>query len=680
MSGLSLTERIRELFLDRRFHWAITIFFGVAVVLWFLLVTLFFNPFEKPLGPLSSVVPREADYFMNWKGAGDRFESFPELSVLSDFKASEQYAAWEAAGLNHGIEQQYGPLFEELKQVASALPVGLNIEKDLLQDVALAGRGAPVLAGRFDGVLMFRASMVVRAGVEALGFGFVRNKLPSSLGVEEHADGRWRIPQFPPFGHQDAWLMRLKDVILIASREDWLDKAHELSIRSGQDSLAQASVYHDHVEAHIKDQSSPLKIFLRRTPFQELVGTWPVPQSQGFWDSVLSRFFSTDVLRFLSGYWQPGKKFSGRFSGDVDLTPLPPFGQSWAEGKPLGKQDILTFAGMVPTKSFLFGAVAGDPGRVALQIESAMAPDIRRILDETVISSGQFQGVAHLLEGFDEALSSGFAFALRPNDFPSSALDVEHDDAPVPAFVVMARLRSGEKFNALIEFFKNNFHRFAGGGDRPKLTTVPLGGGTEGLSFATSAIPGTGEFVVLEVPSKRMVFLSNSYNYLREITEIAFLDNQDPRASGRKLVQTEGLQNLVNSLQGGAKAFVWAAPNHAEFWAEQWAEAQARVQFQNEMDAGQYQQWRPQEEARVRKELFDGRTTLSAAEQVRLQDAVDEALFARAEGSWESRKEGLLATERNRFLAMKILDWCGVTLALGRRQASIYLSGQLNLD
>ena len=80
----------------------------------------------------------------------------------------------------------------------------------------------------------------------------------------------------------------------------------------------------------------------------------------------------------------------------------------------------------MPADSFFFGVVAGDPGKVLQQVEGAMEPDIRRILDEIVVNTGQYQGVGHLLGEVGRAFSPGLCLSLRRDDYPGDAArDVE---------------------------------------------------------------------------------------------------------------------------------------------------------------------------------------------------------------------------------------------------------------
>lgn len=167
MRETGFLERLREFIGSRRFVWTLTILLGVVVVLYFLFVTFFFNPFEDDLEDTAAIVPQEVDYFLRWQDAGASFDRFPVPRVWSDFTETPIYQALEPSGElrrwgeEHGVEK----LVADLEQAAAELPAGLSLQQDLLREVALAGNGVPSLDGRFDGLLMLRVSFKVKAGV-----------------------------------------------------------------------------------------------------------------------------------------------------------------------------------------------------------------------------------------------------------------------------------------------------------------------------------------------------------------------------------------------------------------------------------------------------------------------------------------------------------------------------------
>jgi hypothetical protein len=98
------------------------------------------------------------------------------------------------------------------------------------------------------------------------------------------------------------------------------------------------------------------------------------------------------------------------------------------------------------------------------------------------------------------------------------------------------------------------------------------------------------------------------------------------------------------------------------------------------MDNGQFRTWRPEEKSRLRGEMFPGIKRLRPAQDQQLEDAVDQALFARADSQWQQRRVELTAQARAGMLSFRLLGWVGVSLEMGRRHSSLMITGELDLD
>ncbi len=684
MVELGFKDRLREFLTSRKFLWILTSLFALVVVLYFLFITFFFNPFEDPLADSAEVVPREAEYFIRWKGAGERFESFPVPKVWKEFEGTSVHAEMAASGLLAEWDQSMGvaEIVERLGSTQGTLPPGLSLEADLLREVALAGNGQPSLDASFDGMLMLRVSFKIKAGVSMLGYDFMRSKLPESLGIEDLGDDTYRLPQFAPFGFQDAYLSRIRDVVLLASSQEWIQRARQLDLQGGENSLARASVFHDNVEAYLAPGDQPVEVFMRWDPIRRELGTWPDPQPGDLVPLALSVFFNTDLLRYLAGYWKPGERFEGRFSGEIDRSRLTAFQRGWAESNSLSAKTLGDYAGMVPSDSFLFLGVAGNPGRVLKELSVVIPADLRQLIDESLINSGQYQGLAHLLGDISESFQSGLYLGLRQDDYPAmEGLEVEHDDYPAPVFILIGRPKSEAAYQELEEFFRSKISLMFSGQEAPAVTSVPVGGGENAISFATPLIPGTGEIVLhrLSVGRRQYVLISNSFKYLRHVEDTAFLADTDPRAAREKLAQVEGFQHATGLLQRGANLFLYFDPIQAKAWSDEFAVEVARQLFRDES----YElaaRLRPEVEREQRDFLFPGIAQLNQAQQNQLDAVVDDAMIERLEPEWANRQDRLIQQAKRSFLPSQALDWFSASLELSLRNASLIVSGDLNLS
>ena len=251
MASLGVLHRLREFLTSRRFAWILLGLVVALVLLYFLFATLFFNPFEDDLGDTAAIVPAEVDWFVRWQSAGAQMGEFPEPAVWDVVRGAPAYAEARDSGALERLGASTGVVgaINALRGVERYMPAGVSLKDDFLREIAVAGNGAMRFDRSFAGVVMLRCSFKVKAGLAFLGFGFVRNRLPESLQIESLGDGVYKIPQFEPFGFQDAFLMRINDVLMLASRRELLTSARALKARSGQESLAQASIFHDHVSA-----------------------------------------------------------------------------------------------------------------------------------------------------------------------------------------------------------------------------------------------------------------------------------------------------------------------------------------------------------------------------------------------------------------------------------------------
>jgi len=681
MSKVGYFDRLREFLRSRRFLWIVTIAFGMVLVVYFLFVSFLFNPFEDDLDNTAAVVDSQVDYFLRWKGAGERFVEFPEPRIWGDLKGTTAFRQLEEGGeiAAWGDSSGLQSLLGELGATLDRLPPALDLESDLLREVAMAGRGQPGLDAAFDGVLLLRVSFKVKAGVALLGFGFVRDKLPENLGLRDLAGGRFVIPQFEPFGFQDAFLARKNDVLLIASSEEWLDRADELALQSGQGSLAQASAFYDNVEARLLPGDQPVEVFLRWSRMAAAFGVWPAGDSFEFWDRVIGRFFSTSLLRSVAGYWLPGKRFEARVSADLDLTNASSFQQSWYETQPVGVNRIRDVAGMVPADTFLLLAAAGDVGRVLTQMESSLDEDLRQILDEMLVNSGEYQGTAHFLQEVGETVTPGVLIALRRNDYPKDqrASDLQPDGTPVPAFVAIAGLRSEESYKKLIEFMINNAGRFSDDG-KSKAFDTPIYRGTRATSLVSPAIPGTGELLFMHLPVRRAVLFSNSYRFLEQVVQVSFLSEANPDKP--RLADRPEFLAALDELEAGPHFFAFLDPSEAGYWLDALAAWVADAKFDDSMFEV-YERERPWiRRDELIKAFGSEDAQLDAGEEARLMDAVDAVLAARYADLRRQKLPGIQGSTRRGMMPLELLDWLSIGWSVGRRRASLVLSGELDLQ
>lgn len=679
MSEYGLTNRLRDFFTSRRFVWILTIVLAVFLVLYMLFVSIFFNPFESKLDDTATIVPSQVDFFVRWRDAGSQFNEFPEPQLWQEFEDSSAYAdaAESGALMDIGASTGITGMLNEIGKVSEYLPIGLSLKDDFLSEIAIAGNGELRFDNRFEGMVLMRASFKVKAGVSMLGFDFVRDKLPEGIQIEDVGDGIYRLPQFEPFGFQDAYLGRIKDVVILASRQELLTQAQELDSRGGQDSLAKASNFHDNVSAFLGPNETPIELFLRWDKIGPQVGRWPDPNSEGLTSRFLGSFFDTQLLRFLSGYIDLETHVKLRLSGDIDASLGADFQKAWLQGPALGSKRIMEFATMTPANSFAFMTLAGDPGDVLVQSYDLVAGDLRRSLDRSLADSGQYQSMLQLLQDIGKIYKPGLAMILRNNTL--TTLDAEsapeHDGTPVPLFAIVGKIDDPAALDRVQNFFEVNWAAFTGNQGDETIQRLSDMAGAEGLSFVSSVIPGTGEIAMLHMRALDTLVITNSANFAYKIQNVAFLDPKTPRGKREILALQESFEKALSTSSNGAHTFFWMDPSNGRDYFEASSVGAAEDAFRLERESA-WRALRPKEEARLREEMFGGKGSLTATETNRLQAAVDDALLA-ADTGGSARLPELTEQARGSWLPSQLMDWFSVGFRVSRRHAELMIQGEI---
>ncbi|MFK5955752.1 MAG: hypothetical protein QM477_04810 [Planctomycetota bacterium] len=682
MPEIGILDRLREFVRSRRFMWIITIVFAVVLFLYMLFVTLIFNPFEAKLGDTATIVPAQVDYFIRWGKAGEQFAEFPEPKAWSYVEDSPSYKEAMSSGAMRELGASTGVtgMLAELGNISQYLPIGLSLKEDFLGEVVIAGKGEMHFDSRFEGMVMLRGSSKVKMGVAMLGFGFVREKLPEGVQVEELDDGIYKIPQFEPFGFQDAYLGRVQDIIILSSRLEMIGEARDLNLRSGQDSLAQASNFRDNVTAFLGPDEHPIETFFRWDKIGPQVGRWPDPNSQSLGSRFIGRLFHTGLLRYLSGYMELGQKMELRMSGDLDLSAADSFTSSWLEGAGVGAQRMKDFASMTPANSFSFTAIGGDPGKVLLEAYDLTASDLRRSIDEAVAQSGQYQGMTHLLREIGGIYKPGIAVIMSEYIPPKKSQAGEednapaHDNTPVPFFAVMGKVRDMDAYHRVFDYLKQNWTEFTGRREDP-IQTVRFNSGATATSFVSRVVPGTGEIVLLYIPTLETLILTNSADFAQTMNDTAFVERRSAEAKRRQLLHQKGFVTALAGSSNGAHLFMWVDPGQARKWLELNAIASAEESFRQEKEAA-WRTLRPQEEKRLREKMFDGRTDLNGVEEGQLLDAVDEALLSADTGSGQ-RVPVIAEANRHAWQPFQVMDWFSFGLRVSRRHVEVVVQAEL---
>ena len=677
MSDFTIAERISATLRSRRFSMIAAGLIVLFLLLYLFFVSFFFDPFEENLDDTASILPSEVDYFVRWQDMGDHFNEFPELAIWSEVESSSKYSEAKDSGalVKWSRDFEVGRLVNGLSKINDYLPTGLSLKKDFMREVAIAGRGQPEFNSKFKGVIMLRASFKVKAGMSMLNFDFVRDKLPESLKLEDLGGGIYRIPQFELFGFQDAYLGRVKDVLLLSSEKEFLTIANEFDKRGGQDSLARASVFHDNVSAYLGPNESPLEVFFRFGRDSASAPEWPTRNSNNFAEQFFGRLFNLQLLRYSAGYLNLDNGIEMRMGGDTDLSLAKGYQQRWLQGNSVKRKQIEEFASMVPAQSFSFGTIAGEVSELLAEVYTLVPGDLRSMMESEIARGGDYQNMLSLIGSIGSAYRQGLAFSLRENTYEERAGDPAHDNAPIPLFAIYGKVRDMGTYDHLFEYLKENWASFTGDVNQ-KVEDVTFAGGAVGTSFVSQIIPGTGEINLLHIPTLNMLVITNSAKYSSEIISTAFLAASDPSAKRRQLLYLPSFKAELDKSPNGAHFFTWFSPQRSRQWLGEVSSAAAEFILRQERESA-WRAQRPQVDKEMRGKHFGGRTALSAIENGQLQSYIDSELLARDVRSKDRLKE-LIDEQNQSWLPLTLFEPMSVALHSSRRHVELVVSVEIS--
>src|SRR5688572_23038632 len=290
-----------------------------------------FNPFEGRFEyPVASLIPREVDFYVGKNRLARDFDPFPRLAFQEAFAASPGGQALLALGLGELLRSwKVEELLVQIDQALAQLPLRLD-PLSLFGGRSLAVAGhfvAPSLADS-DWAVYGRTNWIGKLAVELIDSGWIDLAAHGlTLKTFEH-EGALRGFELSGAGlARPLFVARLQDVVLVATRSEFLVSAYALEATRGQDSLDRSAKYTDSV-VRTGGEGDELEAYVDQRALAETLkfaGTWPDPRSTELATGLLARLFQLGTVREAIGTLDFAPTVSLDFVGELSSNVLTPF-------------------------------------------------------------------------------------------------------------------------------------------------------------------------------------------------------------------------------------------------------------------------------------------------------------------------------------------------------------------
>lgn len=537
----------------------------------------FFNPFEGGYDyPISSLIPREVDFYASKNELRRDFDPFPRLAFQSAFEASPAGKALLDLGLREQVASwNVEPALAELERVLAQLPVHVD-------PLSVFGGEGLAVAGHFAGTsladakwaLYGRTSWLGKLAVELLAGGWL-DLAGQGLTLQpvEHEGQALGVQLSGGQLARPLFLGRLQDVVIVASDAEFLVAAEQFEKTRGQDSLGQSAKYDDHIKVAALS-GDELELFLDQRALAEnlkLAGTWPDPRSNELSTALSARLFQLGTLRELIGTVDFARAVTLDFGGELSSNVLSPFQQRLYDQRGFDKDQLLEAARLAPADVGLFAYLHGDIGDLLRELRTvvnALDPAAVTNLEDFVRAAWNHADLEPLIEDLDEALRDRVAFFVRDYDYPPEAganVPVPpHDDTPVYAWALVLWPKDQARIDAIRKVISRNdvVEMLKIQGATPGSSGLwenTLQGGAKVNEYWNVLVPGTGHLATLEMKGREPYLVITNENRLLGQIFKAYNTGATDEGLGRLADETSFRIWAASGLPS-ANLLVWCAP------------------------------------------------------------------------------------------------------------------------
>ena len=532
----------------------------IAFTGYFAFSTFLFSPTEDDFeSRISTLIPRDVDFYVAKPNLGKEFGDFPRLTAMDAFEAT-------TAGATLFKSPEWQTLRADLKlaEVSDEIQRSLEMLPIEISPLEILGGRDFAVAGYFMGTDLQTTEWAVYArGNWMSKLGLAGLQHPSLLDLESR--GLSAVVdedvvslsggQLPRTLH----LKRHRDVIVATTNLKMLSDMDDLIARSGEDSFGGSARYFDFIEQR-RNSGEEAELFVdyrALSEAQQFTGRWPDTNSEDFGPAFLGRLFQSGALKEMVGVLGFNKGMSFDFHGALSSELVNPFQKQLYRERGFDRDQLYSVAKLAPLDTGLFAYVHVPLGATLRQALLSSERAFQDNLNDTIRDIWSYPDAQPLIEDLDKAFDDRAVFILRSNDYPEDATGPPHNDAPVFAWALVLWVQDQSKVDSIRLNIKENQARLGISGREPGATgmfTNEVKGGHLIHEYWSPFIPGTGHLASGTFENR--FILSNSFQMLGQLVKTFY----EGAPAYPRLADEPRFEALVGSSLGNANLAAWVRP------------------------------------------------------------------------------------------------------------------------
>jgi hypothetical protein len=644
----------------------------LVVVAYAVFSTLFFNPMESDLdADVAALVPRDVDFFVAKADLSKAFDPFPHLAVLDSLEQKPAWTSFVASPQGKKIAQdlQIEATLARLREAVAQIPLGIQPQEAFGgSDLAIAGYFQGADLSQADWAAYGRANWAGKLAAAALDHPKLVGLDSRGLVVEELegcvAVSGAGIPR-------KVFVTRIQDVVIVATKADFPQKARALVAKGYEDSFFQSAAYYDWIQKPLRNaERDEVEFYIDTRKAIEsfkLPKNWPDPKSTEFTTAMLGRIFQLGSLKDAIGVLGIDQGITLDLHAELSSEQITPEQERLYRTRGIDRESLLgESARLAPRDTALFVYLHAPVADFLNMMLASCEPALRQNLEDALRNTGKYPNLAKLVAELDASLKDRAALILRPNDYPPDPEGPPHNDAPVPAIALVLWPKDVEPLNALRQLIGEQGSKFGLQGRRPNDPGFFKNqeAGYETREYWSHLIDGTG--IIVTANATDLTIVTNSLGMMGHLLK-TYTQRSDKYPS---LADDPRFHALVQSALPQANVIVWANPKTAAPILRNRAKRVAENSFT--LDGATE---RPRIEAKVLRESYGGRTKgeLSTEQQVELDAKIDEEFRALRQRLKEEQVPALMADQERWITWMEAVSGALLVLALDPKSFDVSL-------